>query len=87
MIAAGRAPSEIERYTEALGKLALSITHQNTQRIVRSRPGKPNQRKGQNEKKFTKFATIFVNSGVFPWENKHDSHLKLLFRNAPAKSS
>ena len=33
---------------------------------VRSRPGKPNQRKGQNEK--------FMNSGVFPQENKHDSH-------------
>ena len=30
----------------------------------RSRPGKPNQRKGQNEK-FTNFA-IFGNSGVFP---------------------
>ena len=28
-----------------------------------------------------------VNSGVFPLENKHDSHIELLFRNAPAKSS
>ena len=37
----------------------------------RSRPGKPNQRKGQNEK-FMNF--IFVNSSVFPWENKCDSH-------------
>ena len=38
----------------------------------RSRPVKPNQRKGQNEK-FMNFAH-FVNSGVFPQENKHDSH-------------
>ena len=34
--------------------------------------GKPNQIKGQNEK-FMNFAH-FVNSGAFPWENKHDSH-------------
>ena len=40
--------------------------------IFRSRPGKPNQRKGQNEK-FMNFAH-FVNSGAFPEENKHDSH-------------
>ena len=53
------------------------------QKKIRSRPGKPNQRKGQNEK-FMNFAHFFVNSGVFPLENKHDSHL---FRNAPAKSS
>ena len=39
---------------------------------LRSRPDKPNQRKGQNEK-FMNLAH-FVNSGVFPWENKHDSH-------------
>ena len=31
----------------------------------RSRPGKPNQRKGQNEK-FMNFAHFWVNSGVFP---------------------
>ena len=28
-----------------------------------------------------------MNSGVFPWENKHDSQIELLFRNAPVKSS
>ena len=39
---------------------------------LRSRPGKPNQRKGQNEKFMN--SPIFVNSGVFPWENKHDSY-------------
>ena len=39
---------------------------------MRSRPGKPNQRKGQDEKFL--IASIFMNSGVFPWENKHDSH-------------
>ena len=41
----------------------------------RSPPGKPNQRKGQNEK-FMNFAPIFVNSGVFFFcgEDKHDSH-------------
>ena len=30
---------------------------------------------------------ILVCLKLFPWENKHDSHLELLFRNAPAKSS
>ena len=40
---------------------------------VRSSPGKPNQRKGQNEK-FMNFAHFSVNSGVFPQENKRDSH-------------
>ena len=53
---------------------------------IRSPPGKPNQRKGQNEK-FMDFAHFCVNSGVFPWENKHDSHIELLFRNAPVKIS
>ena len=58
--------------------------HQN---YFRSRPGKPNQRKGQNEK-FTNFAHFFVNSGVLPeGKNRHDSQIELLFRNAPAKSS
>ena len=33
------------------------------------------------------FAHFYVNSGVFPEENKHDSHIELLFRNAPVKSS
>ena len=37
-----------------------------------SRPGKPNQKESQN-KKFMNF-TFFVNSGVSPWENKHNSH-------------
>ena len=41
--------------------------------FLRSRPGKPNQRKGQNEK-FMNFAHFCENSGVLPWENKHDSH-------------
>ena len=54
--------------------------------IQESRPGKPNQREGQNEK-FMNVAHFFVNSGVFPWENKRDSHIELLFRNAPGKSS
>ena len=40
--------------------------------FFRSRPSKPNHRKGQNEK-FINFA-LFVNSGVFSEENKHDSH-------------
>ena len=43
-----------------------------TRTQIRSRPGKPNQRKGQNESSW--ISPIFVNSGVFPWENKHDSH-------------
>ena len=41
--------------------------------ILRGRPGKPNQRKGQNEK-FMNFELFFVNSGVFPQENKQDSY-------------
>ena len=36
---------------------------------IRSRPSKPNREKGRNEK-FMNF-TLLVNSGVFPWENKH----------------
>ena len=42
----------------------------------RSRPRKPNQRKGQNEKFMIFFVLppMFVNSGVFPWENKRDSY-------------
>ena len=32
---------------------------------IRSRPGKPNQRKGRNEK-FMNFAHFCENSGVFP---------------------
>ena len=40
---------------------------------IRSRPGKSNQRKGPNEK-FINFAHFSVNSGVFPRDNKHDSH-------------
>ena len=51
---------------------------------IRSRPGKPNQRKGQNEKFM--ISPNFVNSGVIPWE-KSTIHIELLFRNAPAKSS
>ena len=34
--------------------------------------GKP--KKGPKRKVHMSFAPIFVNSGVFPWENKHDSH-------------
>ena len=54
----------------------------------RSRPGKANQRKGQNEK-FMKFAPIFVWILVCSSLGKqaHDSHIALLFRNAPAKNS
>ena len=53
--------------------------------FVRSRPSKPNQRKGQNEK-FMNFAH-FCEFWCFSLGNKHDSHIELLFRNAPAKSS
>ena len=35
-------------------------------------PGKPNQRKGQNEK-FMNFAHCFVNSGVFPEESNRET--------------
>ena len=42
---------------------------------LRSRPSKPNQRKGQKGK-FMNSAHSFVNSGVFPWETRtiHISH-------------
>ena len=46
-----------------------------------------NQTKESAKTKSSWISPIFVNSGVFPWENKHDSHIELLFRNAPAKSS
>ena len=47
-----------------------------------------NQTKERAKRKVHDFALFFcVNSGVFPWENKHDSRIELLFRNAPAKSS
>ena len=49
---------------------------------IRSRPA--NQRKGQNKKCMN--SPMFVNSGVFPWQNKRDSH-RILFRFAPGKSS
>ena len=50
--------------------LALShlLSFSDIAQIIRSRPGKPNQRKGQKEK-FMNFAHFCVNSGVFPWEN------------------
>ena len=39
---------------------------------LQSRPGKPNQRKGKAKSSW--ISPIFVNSGVFSWESKHDSH-------------
>ena len=57
-------------------------------RSRRTRPGKPNQRHGQNEK-LMNFAHFFVNSGVFSLGKQGTklTHLELLFQNAPAKSS
>ena len=46
-----------------------------------------NQTKERAKTKSSWISPIFVNSGVFPWENKHETHIELLFRNAPAKSS
>ena len=43
-----------------------------------------NQRKGRN-KKFMHAAHFCENSGVFPWENKRDSHLELSFQFSPGK--
>ena len=53
--------------------------------FVRSRPGKPNQRKGQNEK-FMNF-THFCEFWCFFLRKTSTIHIELLFRNAPAKSS
>ena len=53
----------------------------------RSRPGKPNQRKGQDEK-FMNFAHFCEFRCVFSLgEQARFTHIELLFRNAPAKSS
>ena len=52
---------------------------------IRSRPGKPNQRKGQNEK-FMNFAH-FCEFWCFFLGKTSTIHKELLFRNAPAKSS
>ena len=50
-----------------------------------SRPGKPNQRKGQNEK-FIWISPIFcVNSGVLPRENKHFCHISNFCSGMPPK--
>ena len=51
--------------------------------MFRGRPGKPNQRKGQNEK-FMNFAHFCVNSGVF-LRKTSTIHIELLFRNALRK--
>ena len=53
---------------------------------VRSRPGKPNQRKGQNDK-FMNFAHFFVWILVFFLRKTSTIHIELSLRNAPAKSS
>ena len=54
---------------------------------VKSGVAPANQTKERGKTKSSRISPIFVNSGVFPWENKHDSHLELLFRNGPVKSS
>ena len=52
---------------------------------IRSRPGKPNQKRGQNEK-FMNFAH-FCEFWCFSFGKTSTIHIELLFRNAPAKSS
>ena len=51
---------------------------------IRSRPSKPNQRKGQNEK-FMNFA-FFCEFWCFFSRETSTTHIEFLFRNAPAKS-
>ena len=53
---------------------------------IRSRPGKPNQRKRQNEK-FMNFAHFCEFWCFFPHRKTSTIHIELLFRNAPVKSS
>ena len=53
--------------------------------FIKSRPGKPNQRKGQN-KKFMNFAH-FCEFCCFFLGKTSTIHIELLFRNAPGKSS
>ena len=50
--------------------------------LAQESPRQTKPKKGQKEK-FMNFAHFCVNSGVFPWENKRDSHLELLLQNAP----
>ena len=52
---------------------------------VRSRPGKPNQRKGQTKSSW--ISPIFLWTLVFFLGKTSTIHIELLFRNAPAKSS
>ena len=54
--------------------------------VIRGRPGKPNQRKGQNEK-FMNFAYFLNEFWQFFLGTTSTIHIELLFRNAPVKSS
>ena len=60
--------------------------------VFRSRPGKPNQRKGPKDEKFMNrgvhpFLVPDMILDVFPWEEASTIHIELLFRNAPEESS
>ena len=56
--------------------------------LTQESPRQTEPKKGPKRKVHMNFAHFCVNSGVFFLrENKHDSHIELLFRNAPVKSS
>ena len=69
-----------------MGALHFTLKVVGKNALIRSRPGKPNQRKGQNEK-FMNFAHFCDYSGVFSLGKQARFTNKLLFRNAPVKSS
>ena len=65
--------------------LGFSVLRGGLRPWFRSRPSKPNQTKGQNEK-FMNFA-LFCEFWCFSVGKTSTIHIELLFRNAPAKSS
>ena len=76
------------RYTPAriIAKLIpTTFPYVRMQDFLRSRPGKPNQRKGQNEKSMN-FAHFLWILPIF-LRKASTIHIEFLFRNAPAKSS
>ena len=71
------------------GSPGLSGSHRSTRLAsnFQESPLQTKPQKGPKRKVHMNFAHFCEFWCFFPWENKHDSHIELLFRNAPAKSS
>ena len=81
----GKSPLECENSTEVCGDFTENLRKfWGNDTIIRSRPGKANQRKSKT--KSSSISPIFVNSGVFPWKTSA-IHSELWFQFAPRKSS